>query len=150
MDARPRERRGRRCLQRIFAFREDGPLAVHGIAEAVEHAPEELRADLDLERLLCGDDLAARADALHLADGHEHDKSLPETDHLGRYGRDVGEMRGDIAELADADRRPLGLDDEANDLRDLARELDGDSARDGICELLDIHALLHAFTSCIA
>ena len=41
-------------------------------------------------------------------------------------------MRTHIAELADADRRALRLDDEADDLRDLACEFDGHGAFDGI------------------
>ncbi len=149
VDARALERRGRRRLQRVFLLREDWPLVIHRVAEAVEHAAEEFRPDFDFQRLLRRDDLAARPDALHFADRHEHDKSLPETDHFGRHGRDVGEMRTHVAELADADRRALRLNDEADDLRDFARELDGHGALDGIREFFDID-LHQAFTSSMA
>ena len=152
VDARPLQRVRWRCLQRILPLAENRPLVVHGIAEAIEHASQELRPHLDLQRLLRGDHFAARADALHLADRHEHDIALAKTHDFCRERRYAGEMRTHVAELADADRRSLRLDDETDDLRHLARELHGLTGRDGILKLLGIDrkCFTHDMTSCTA
>jgi len=94
-----------------------------GVAEPVQHAPEEFLPDLHTQASSRCRDLAAGTNALHLADRHEQDAPLPESDDLCGHCRHPGEMGSDIAQLADGHRGSLRLDDETDDLRDLPREL---------------------------
>ena len=123
MDARPRQRRRRRRLQGILLLGEDGALAVDWIAESVKHTAEQLHTNLHAELAPRCDNLAARADALHLADRHEENAPLAKSDDLRRHGRHPCKVRAHIAELTDRHRRPLRLDDQPDDLRHLTRQL---------------------------
>ena len=139
MDARARERRRRRCLQRILFLCENRPFAVDRIAEPVKDASEQLGAHLDAQPPPRCDDLAAGADALHLADRHEEHAALTESDDLRRNWRHPRKMRAHIAEFSDRDGRSLRLDNETDDLRHLARQLHRCGVVKSIAEFLDIY-----------
>ena len=139
MDARPRQRgRGRR-LQGVLLLGEDGSLAVDRIAESVKHTPKQLHPDLHAQLTPRCDDLAAGTDTLHLADRHEENAPLAESDNLRRHGRHPCKVRAHIAELTDRYRRSLRLDDQPDDLRHLARQLHRRSSTERILELMDIY-----------
>ena len=119
---------------------EERSLAVDRLAETVEDAPQKFRADLHLQRLLRRNDLTAGAYALHLADGHQEHMPVAKAHDFCRYRLDMQEARLHIAKLAHAHVRPCGLDDESDDLHDLAAHLDRLAGIGGIEELLHVDA----------
>ena len=140
MNARPLKRRRRIGLQRIVALAKERPLVVDRLAETVEDASQKFRPDLHLQGLLRRNHLAPRAYALHLADRHQENMAVTEAHDLGRNRLDMQEARLHVAKLAHAYVRPCRLDDEPDDLHDLAAHLDRLTGIGGIEELLHVDA----------
>ena len=116
MDTRPRERRWRRCLQRILLLGENGSLAVDRVPKTIEHAAEQFGSHLDAQPASRCNDLTARSNALHLTDGHEQHAALTKADDLSGDRGHSHKMRAHVAEFPHRDSRSLRLNDESDDL----------------------------------
>jgi hypothetical protein len=82
------------------------------------------------------DDVAAGGDIVQFAKRHEQDAVIAETDDL-RVAPVGGAVEADLANLADADAGPIGLDDEASDLGHTADALDVMSLAQPRADLID-------------
>ena len=85
-DARARQRIGRGAIDGPFARLGDRAGAVDGLAEPVEHAPEQMVRHADRERTARRRHQRIGADARRLAQRHQHDLVAAEADHLGASG----------------------------------------------------------------
>ncbi len=117
-DARPRQRVGRRRDRRARdpAGRRS---AVVRRAEPVDHAPEQPVADLDAKRCARRQHPRAGPDAVQLAERHQQRASFPEAHDLGCDRRAVA-VGSDHAHLADLRLQARRLDDQADQVRDIA------------------------------
>src|SRR5205807_5813845 len=89
----------------------------------VDDAAQKPAADGHALARRAADDVVAAADALKLAERHQQRDVVAEADDLGRNGRSARDP--DVAEGADRQRQPLGLDDEPDRLPHAAADPGG-------------------------
>ena len=128
---------GRRGVDGVVAIGTEraASVGVHGAAETVKDAAEEVMADGDHLDAARGDDLGLGGDADHLAEGGEKNGITREADDLGL---DLEVLPGvaENAHFAHLDARDGRLDDGADDLDHLALHVDGLGVLDGAVEYL--------------
>ena len=113
------ERVRRLGSERHALLRFELALAVDRVAEPVQHAAEQARADVDAERAAERLHAAARVQPVHLAERHQQHAALVEADDLGE-ARSFVDQAGDAAELAEPDVEAGRLDHQADDAGDPA------------------------------
>ena len=94
-------------------------LAVDRMAEAVEHAPEQPRADVHAEGATERLHRAARVQAVQLAERHQQHAALVKAHDFGQH-RAVPGVARDAAERPEPHLEAGGLEHEADDARDPA------------------------------
>ena len=87
-------------------------------AEAVEHAAEKLRRDIDSASSAARHDAVAEREAVGFFERHREDAAVAEADDLGADGAAVA--RPDFAEIADGGGGSAGFDDESDQFDDFA------------------------------
>ena len=94
----------------------DRALAVDRMAESVQHAAEQSRADVRAEAAAERRHARSRMQAVDVAERHEQHAALVKADDFGEHRLLFGQTR-DATELGEADVEARGLDDESDDAR---------------------------------
>src|SRR5690606_19353700 len=115
-DAPARKRIGRIIVDAAGFRQKQGSLAVHGLAQAVENAPEQLRPHAHREQPSGGHYFHARPQTVELAQGHEQGRLAPESHHFG-----LTDQPGSVehaADFAQAGRKSRTFQDQSDHLND--------------------------------
>ena len=91
-------------------------LAVDRMAEPIQHAAQQPRADVRAEAAAERRDARAGMQSVNVAERHEQHAALVEADDFGEHRLLFGQAR-DATELRQADVEAGGLDDESDDAR---------------------------------
>ena len=118
------QRTGRRGMQRHRFECVDARTAIHGLAEAVEHAAEQLRArhrpSLSPPRR---DNGVAEAEAVGFLERHGKHAAVAKADHLG--ANRLAGASADLAEIADGGGGAARFHQQADQFHHFARHADG-------------------------
>lgn len=112
----------RGAVERAELLGSERPLAVDGIAQAIDHPADEHIADRCLAGVGGSHDMTARVDGVERTQGHEQHPVVAETHHLGGYG-EVLAGRFNPADIAQRNLRTLAFDQQSGDLDHLAQAL---------------------------